>query len=191
MARGNDNIELVYSHGIDIGSKTLYLGGSSGEDINPESASDIIRGLGILSRTRPTEPITIIINSGGGDVDQGLAIYDAIRNTSNTVNACVRGNCYSMAAWILQAADHRSMARNSSMMIHSGQTSIEGNDESAANLWEFYKQQDKRCFDIFMSRLREKNPKFAESKLKRMLRTDTYLWPEQALELGFIDEVLE
>lgn len=194
MARNNssrDNIDLFYAHGVDVVSKTLYLGGLSGEEIDPSSAADMIKGLHILSSIRPSEPISIIINSGGGDVDQGLAIYDAIRNTTSTVNACVRGNCYSMAAWILQAADHRSMAKNSSMMIHDGDKSLEGKTGDIKALKKFYDDMDNRCVDILLERIREKHPGFSKARLYKMLQNDIYLWPEQALELGLIDEVLD
>lgn len=192
MARvAKEHLDLFYQHGIDIGTKCLYLMDSSEGEIDARVAADITKGLHILSRIRPEEPIYIIINSGGGDVNQGLAIYDAIRRTPCKVIATVVGTCYSIAAWILQAADHRIMTPHSSLMIHEGETAYSGNVQTVHKSMEFDARQSELCEALLIERIREKHPGFPMIKLKRLLRIDTYMTPQEALDLGLIDEISE
>lgn len=184
MARINrDYIYYFLDHGVDISTKTLYLGsGNTGEyDVDDALAATMIKGLRILSAIRPEDPIQIIVNCQGGDTQHGLAIYDAIRMVPSPVHGTVIGHCYSIAAWILQACDVRRMSHNSSLMIHHGEGSKT----------QFDKEQDKKCIEILLSRIREKHPNYTETKLDKLLLKDTYLFPEEALELGLIDEVVE
>lgn len=184
MARiSRDNLYMFFEHNIEVSTKTLYLGFGNTDDydLDQQVAADILKGLHILSSIRPEEPIRIIINNLGGETLHGLAIYDAIQRMPCQVHAYVYGHCYSIAAWIIQAADRRVMSTNSSMMIHHG--------ESAKT--EFDKQMDERCVNILLERIRQKHPDFTRAKLEKMLLKDTYFWSNEALEIGLIDEVLE
>jgi ATP-dependent protease ClpP protease subunit len=178
-----DHIYLLFEHGIDIASKTIYIGYGDDEecDLDQKVAADVLKGLHILSVIRPEDSINVLMNCQGGYTQHGFAIYDKIRSLTTPVNITIYGHCYSMASWILQAADHRSMSRNSTLMIHHG----DGPKDA------FSKEQDKRCTRILLDKIREKNPEFTEARLNKMLLRDTYLWPEEALALGLIDEVLE
>jgi ATP-dependent Clp protease protease subunit len=184
MARiSKDNLYLFFEHNIEVSTKTLYLGFGNTEDydLDQKVAADILKGLHVLSSIRPEEPTRILINNLGGETIHGLAIYDAIRRMPGEVHAYIYGHCYSIAAWVIQAADKRYMSKNSSMMIHHGES-----DKT-----EFDRQMDDRCVAILLDRIREKHPEYPKHKLDKLLLKDTYLWPEEALDLGLIDEVLE
>lgn len=73
------------------------------------------------------------------------------------------------------------MTRNSSIMIHDG----EGEKS------RFFREMDVRCRDILLARIREKHPRYQAVSLQKLLDTDTYMWPEQALELGLIDAIID
>lgn len=185
MARiSKDQIDLFYQHNIDLSSKTLYLGYGLEEvdhELDHKCAADMVKGLHLLDRIRPEEQINIIINCQGGDVDHGLAIYDAIRGCSSRVVATVMGHCWSMATWVLQAADYRRATLYSSIMIHDG----EGPKD------RFTKKQDILCRKILLDRIRQKHPEFPVTKLQKMLDTDTYFTAQEALDIGLIDGVVE
>lgn len=193
MRVNKEQIWLFYEHGIELSTKTIYLGyGADDEmDLDQKVTADVLKGLRILSSIRPEEPISILMNNTGGDTQHGLAIYDAIRNVASPVHITVYGHCYSIGAWILQAGDMRRMSKHSSLMIHDGDSIVSGRKEEFKNWHKFYQEQDQVCRDILLERIHEKNPKFSISKLERMLKTDTIMWPKQALELGLIDEVIE
>lgn len=183
MARiSKDYIQYFYEHNVDISTKTIYFGygiADSDIELDHKLASDVIKGLHLLSHIRPDDPIRIIMNCQGGSVEHGLAIYDAIKACKSPVHIVVMGSAYSMAVWVLQAADHRMMSPSSSLMIHDG----EGPKDA------FTKRQDVYCRDILLLSIKEKNPKFTVGELQAMLDTDTYLSSWEALDLGLIDEI--
>jgi ATP-dependent Clp endopeptidase proteolytic subunit ClpP len=65
-----------------------------------------------------TKVINLFVNSPGGDVADGTAIYNALKRNSATINATVDGIAASAASFIIQAADKISMGKGSTMMIH-------------------------------------------------------------------------
>lgn len=69
-------------------------------------------------RTVTAKNITLRINSPGGSVDEGIGIYNAIKDHPATVTGYVEAAAHSIASVILQAADKRVMAPHSRMMIH-------------------------------------------------------------------------
>lgn len=188
-----DHIWMFFEHGIDISTKTLYLGyGADDEmDLDQKATADVLKGLHVLSNIRPEEPIRILLNNTGGDTQHGLAIYDAIHNVTSPVHITVYGHCYSIGAWILQAADKRIMSKHSSLMIHDGDSVVSGKKEEFKNWHKFYEEQDHRCREILLERIREVQPGYTLRQVEKMLKTDTVMWPAQALALGLIDEIIE
>lgn len=187
----NAEIDALFEYGLDIASKTIYIGSGADDDVDVDHvlAANVIKALIILDRIRPESPITVIINCQGGDTQHGMAIYDTIRNCKSEVRGIVVGHAYSMAAWILQACDHRSMTKHSSMMIHGGEEAISGKSGDVRNWKAFYEMQDSLLEDLMFARIIEKNPDFKKTKLQKLLDTDTILWPQQAIDLGLCDSI--
>lgn len=183
MARiSKEYIQYFYEHNVDISTKTIYFGygqESSDVELDHKLTADVLKGLHLLSHIRPEEPINIILNCGGGDVDHGLGIYDTIRECKSPVHIYVTGAAHSMAAWVLQAADLRVMSPSSSIMIHDGSGPKDG----------YTKKQDRYCKQILLEVIRRKHPNFSTIKLQKMLDTDTYFTATEALELGLIDKI--
>lgn len=184
MARVNkEQVWLFFEHGVELATKTIYLGTGDSDDydLDQKVTADVLKGLRILSSIRPEEPISIILNNQGGETQHGLAIYDAIRSLSSPVHITVYGHCYSIGAWILQAGDVRRMSKHSSLMIHHG----------SGDKTTFDREMDEKCVDILLDRIKEKHPDFSKKQLDKMLLKDSYMWPEDALKLGLIDEIGE
>lgn len=189
MTRINrDHISNYYDHGIDLDSKTIDFSG----EITEELAVRTIKSLRILDRILPEKPITIMINSEGGEVDQGLAIYDEIRRCKSQVNTEVVGVAYSMAAWILQAGDTRRATRHSSIMIHQGEEGGLGDRKKDIKKWLRYSdEQDLLCENILLEKIHVRHPEYTRKSLRGLLDVDTIMWPTQAVELGLLDEIIE
>jgi ATP-dependent Clp protease protease subunit len=189
MARfTKDGAGVFLDNDLDIQGRVIYLG----QDIDEDAAELVIKGLHILSASRKEEPVTILLNSGGGDVTQGLAIFDAIRLCESTVRIRVMGEACSMAAIILQAGDVREATVNSRIMIHQG--TIQPPEEHSKNVKSWLKlmdQDDKLCDSILLARIQEKVPKYSYTKLRRQTEFDTWLTAQQAQAWGLIDEVIE
>lgn len=187
-----DHVDKWFNYGIDLDAKLVDFSNAGNEevDLDSELAVRTVKALRILDRIRPEDPITLLIHCEGGDVDAGLAVYDAIRRCKSPVHCEVVGVCYSMAAWVLQAGDVRRMHKHSSLMIHDGEGSVSGKKHEIESSKKFTDYQDRICEDILLDRIREKHPEFTRTKLRKLLATDTYLTPEEALELGLVDQVI-
>ena len=86
--------------------------------VDAESVADIIRGLRHLQKADPATPITLFINSPGGEVQSGLALYDVMSAISCPVRTVCLGLAASMAALLFIAGDTRDMLPHSRVMIH-------------------------------------------------------------------------
>lgn len=194
MARLNrDEVSRFLEHDLEVSNRIIYFGygDPNGDcDLDQVLAARTIKSLYLLDKIRPETPITLIINNQGGDDQHGLGIYDTIQSISSPVVGEVYGHCQSMAVWVLQACSQRYMSQHSSMMIHSGSGSLEGRTEEIEAWKKWQDRQDKVCTDILLTRIREKHPQFQRARLNRMLRVDTLLDSQQALDLGLIDEII-
>lgn len=189
-----ESVDRFYDFDIFVETRTLYMGsvsyneGESGTDFN--MAERIIKGLHVLENASLDKPITIIMNNIGGDPDHGMAIYDAIRLSPCHITIKAMGNAQSMGSIILQAADHRAMSPNTAFMIHYGGFAMHGHAKDVYAQVEKNKTIDKLMIDIFIEKIKEKDPSFARKKLEDMVNFDKYFSADRALELGLIDEIL-
>lgn len=170
-------------HGIDFDNRLIYLSG----DVNEQMAAIGVKGIFALDMAakKGDEPITIILSSDGGCWYAAMAIYDAILHATNKVNVVVVGQAMSMAAVILQAANERIVAPNASIMIHVGSHEFSGHPENFKRWAEEDKRMTTRMEDIFVS-----TSGLARAKIREMLKFDTILTAQEAVELGFADRVL-
>ena len=181
-----ENTMLFFEKGLYIPTRTVSITG----DINRESVDQAIKGLILLDNLASDSPIRILLNSDGGDVNQGLALMDVIRSLKAQVIIDVLGEACSMAAIILQSGDIRRMAPTARLMIHVGSEALEGHVHNVRRWAKYQAKEDEICTDKLLTRIREKHPEFPRSKLVRLLEFDTILTAEESVELGLADEVL-
>ena len=193
-----DDIDRFFQYGIDISTRTIYMGSHSAYDdgdsgVDHEMAEAVVKALHILDTQAPNgdKPITIIMNNPGGGEYHGLAIFDAIKACKNHVVVKVFGYAMSMGSIILQAADERIMAPNSRFMIHYGTWGVYDHPKIAYKWAEEGKKFDKWMIDLYLTKIREKHPKYPRKKVDEMCNFDTILNAKETVELGLADEVLE
>lgn len=189
-----EDIELFHHHKLLIPARTIYLGSEGYDPSGEESGTDFlmverfVKNMAILESINKS-PITIIANNCGGDVHDGLAIYDRIRNSPCHVTMKIYGEASSMGSIILQACDLRIMSQNSVQLIHYGAFSISKEAKSAYKFVDEFKRTDKWMEKIYMDRIKKKDPLFRLGRLQRLLAHDTYLTAEQSLDLGLVDQI--
>lgn len=88
------------------------------ESVTPESSANLFKQLRFLEEQDNTLPITLYINSPGGDVNSGLAVYDYIKSMKSPVNTVCMGLAASMGAILFLAGNERSMFEHTKIMIH-------------------------------------------------------------------------
>jgi len=199
MSKIRKNLDDFFEYGIDTSNRILYMGSAEYDWDGDETGTDfrmaekLIKGLMILDIAAPKgdKPITIMMNNIGGFVYHSLAIYDAIASTKNYVTIICLGHCMSAATIILQAADKRVVSENCSLMIHDGTDGYIGHTQNFIRTAEETKRLVKLIDNIYLKRIKNKNPDFTDKKIRKLLEFDTYLTSEQAVRLGLADEILK
>lgn len=130
------------------------------------------------------DELAVHINSPGGDIFDGLAIYQSLKNHRAQVTVHVDGLAASIASVITMAADKVIMAPKASMMIHDGWTMSVGN---AADMRKAADLLDKQS-DIIASVYADKTGQPVDFWRDRM-RDETWYNAEEALAAGLVDEV--
>jgi ATP-dependent Clp protease protease subunit len=167
--------------------RDIYLIG----DIEKDTARACIERLRDLANDNG-KPITIYINSAGGNVTDGLAIHDAIRHVVSRgveVTIIVQGMAYSMGSIVLQAASERRRFAfpHSWIMIHEpAKWAGWQSTTAAAQHLERLKQMQDQIYRILSSR----SGKPLRQIIKDTKRTDFYLDAQKALDYGLIDAVV-
>lgn len=184
-------IQDWFEYSIDHRHRMLYLSGGSSDDneVDHKMAEVAIKGLVSLDAASDKN-ITLFINTPGGSVEDGMAIYDCIRSCRSHVTGIVLGRAHSMGSIILQACDWRVMGAHASLLIHRGSWYIENNVKEALAQIEYDRRLFERVDNLLLQRIRAKHPRFPKARFTQLLSTDTYLDSDQAIELGLADEKL-
>jgi ATP-dependent Clp protease protease subunit len=167
--------------------RDVYLIG----DIDKDSARGVIERLRELANDSQ-RPITLYINSAGGNVTDGLAIHDAVRHLvsrSVEITIIVQGMAYSMGSVVLQAAStgRRFAFPHSWIMIHEpAKWAGWQSTTAAAQHLDRLKQMQSQIYRI----LADRSAKPLRQIIRDTKRTDFYLDAAKAKEYGLIDDVL-
>jgi len=190
-----DDIDKWHDSGIYIPTRHIYIGSEQSDDDMNESGCDYlmaeraVKNLHVLE-SLSKEPITILMNNVGGDEYHGFAIYDAIRLCESHVTIKVLGHAMSMGSIILQAADERLMSETSRQMIHYGTWGVHDHAKTTQKWAKEGEKIDKWMEQMYLAKMKEKNPHFTLARLQRMLDHDTFLTAKESVECGLADKVL-
>ena len=145
------------------------------------SADQLIAAIG----EKKKQPLTIKVNSVGGDVFEGFALYNAIKNHEGPTTAIVEGIAASAGSLLIMAADSIVLRSASMLMIHNpwmmGVAGESKDFRNAAETLDKIKQ-------IMVERYSERTGNDAET-LSRLLDEETWLTPQEAVDLGFADRI--
>ncbi len=131
--------------------------------------------------------INVHINSYGGEVAEGLAIYNALRRNGAKIRTTCDGFACSIASVIFMAGDERVMSDASLLMIHNAWTSAYG--VNAADLRKLADDMDaitQASKNAYMSRVN-----IDEKRLGELMDAESWILPADAIEMGFATEVEE
>lgn len=161
-------------------------------EVNDESCNKLIKELMYMEGENSTSPITLYINSPGGSVSSGLAVYDTIRLMKSPVRAVVTGIAASMGSIILLACEkeNRYMLPSSKIMIHDcswGSRDLGGHKphEIEQELKQL-KNTNSRLLSIIAERC-EKNVK----EVARITMNDSYFNAQEAVKFGLVSTILD
>lgn len=171
---------------VDAGHAHVYTFYAA---IDAESVQACIAELGLWSRRDPGAPFTIIFNSPGGSVHDGLALFDYIRQLrrlGHHITTVALGRAASMGAILLQAGDRRVVGANAFVLVHEVSHQTGGKVSEMADNVDFTRRLQGRLLDI----LAERSTLTAREILRRWTRKEWWLAADEAVGLGFADEIL-
>ena len=161
------------------------------EDVNHSTASLIVAQMLFLEGQDPDKDIAFYINSPGGSITDGMAIYDTMQYVKCDVSTICIGMAASMGAFLLSAGTKgkRFALPNSEIMIHQPLIGGGGISGQCTDI-KIHSDHLVRTRDKMNTILAANTGKTVE-EVARDTERDNYLTAEQALEYGLIDKVIE
>lgn len=137
-----------------------------------------------LTALEDVDNINVHINSYGGEVAEGLAIYNALKDHPAKVTTYCDGFACSIASVIFMAGDNRVMSDASLLMIHNPWTFTDGNAEELRKQADDLDKIAEASYNAYLA-----NINITREELKALLDAETWLTPAEALDMGFATEV--
>lgn len=156
------------------------------DEITSGSANLFVKQLAYLCQVAATKPITVVINSEGGEIIAGLKICDALEACPVKVNAFCFGKAYSMAAVVFESCSGtRSIVGRSKLMLH--QPLVMGGDSVKKmsvieDMAKELQQKQEEILDIVA-----KKSSLPRETMKEKMKDDWYLTAEEAISIGLAD----
>lgn len=199
-------LQSLHSYNIDLKHRDIFLH-SYITDCDDESGVDyrsaiyLEKNLHILNNIS-SDPIVVHMHLPGGDWQDCLGIYDAIKFSKSHVTILAYGKVESCSSVILQAADTRILMPNTNMLIHYGSISInEEHTKAASSSIAWNDRETEKMVDIFTDRCMETSVIAKEKNWKKMMakkhivsqlanKCDWILTAEESVYYGFADGIL-
>ena len=158
------------------------------EEVNDTTASLVVAQLLYLEAQDPDKDISLYINSPGGSVTAGMAIYDTMNYIKCDVSTICIGMAASMGAFLLAAGakGKRACLPNAEVMIHQPSGGAKGQATDIAIVAEQIIKTKERMNRI----LAERTGQSIET-IARDVERDHYMWADEALSYGIVDKIVE
>lgn len=189
MAKTDGNDTLMHlKDKIDaalLDQRRLFLS----DAIDSDSSEDIIRKLWYLESKAPGKPILLVINSPGGSVDAGFAIWDQIKMITSPVTTLVTGLAASMGSVLsLVAAPKRRFATaQARIMVH--QPRLGGVIQGQATDLEIQAREMLKTRQQLVSIYVQATGKSAAA-IEKAIDRDTWMTAQEALDFGLLDRIV-
>lgn len=130
--------------------------------------------------------IELHVNSNGGDAYQGVAIYNALKQKDAHITAYVDGLACSAATLPLMAAEKVIMGAGTNLLVHNMWAFAMGNAEELRKVADDLDKMMESNRKIYLSKCN-----LTEDELIELMEREEFLTPEEAVEMGFADEIAE
>jgi ATP-dependent Clp protease protease subunit len=179
-ARGERSFD-IYSRLLR--ERIIFLNG----EVNDAVSGLICAQLLFLEADNPNKPINLYINSYGGVITSGLAMYDTMRFIKSPVHTLCMGTARSMGSFLLMAGAHgqRAALPNASLHVHQPLGGFQGQASDILIHAEEIQQTKRR-----ITRLYAEHCGRSYEEVERTLDRDHFMTAEQAREWGLIDRIV-
>ncbi len=180
-SRGGERSYDIYSRLLR--ERIIFLG----DEVNDATASLVVAQILFLESEDPTKDINLYINSPGGSVTAGMAIYDTMNYVKCDVSTICMGMAASMGAFLLSsgAKGKRFALPNSQIMIHQPSGGAKGQATEIQIAAENILKTKKKLNEILAA-----NTGQSVEKVTQDTDRDNFMSAEEALEYGLVDKVI-
>lgn len=152
------------------------------DDNDPDrSAYNIVTELQAIKANN----ITVHINSYGGEVAEGLAIYNTLKNSGKKIKTICDGFACSAASVVFMAGIEREMNSSSLLMVHNAWTWATGNAEQLRKTADDMDKITQASIEAYKA-----TGNISEEKIKELMDNETWITPEEALDYGFATKIV-
>ncbi|MDR3016933.1 MAG: ATP-dependent Clp protease proteolytic subunit [Delftia acidovorans] len=180
-ARGERSFD-IYSRLLR--DRVIFLNG----EVNDAVSALVCAQLLFLEAENPDKPIHLYINSPGGVITSGLAMYDTMQFIQSPVHTLCMGTARSMGSFLLMAGEpgHRMALPNASLHVHQPLGGVQGQaSDIRIHAEEMLRTKDR------VTRLYAQHCGRSYEEVERDLDRDRFMTAEEAREWGLIDKVLD
>ena len=185
LVKSSSGITQVSADSKLLSQRKVFIEG----EISSESACEFIKKILILNEEDTDKPIDVLINSPGGEINSGMAIYDVIQASKAPIRMFCIGRAYSMGAVLFSSGNHgRYMLPHSELMLHEPLLGnrVSGNSSSIQSISESLLETKRR-----MNQILARHTGKSEEEVEKATSYDHYYSPEESREFGLCDEIVE
>ena len=185
LVKSSSGITQVSADSKLLSQRKVFIEG----EISSESACEFIKKILILNEEDTDKPIDVLINSPGGEINSGMAIYDVIQASKAPIRMFCIGRAYSMGAVLFSSGNHgRYMLPHSELMLHEPLLGnrVSGNSLSIQSISESVLETKRR-----MNQILARHTGKSEEEVEKATSYDHYYSPEESREFGLCDEIVD
>ena len=184
QVRTSGGINLVPLTTRLLANRKVFIEG----EIEREKANEFIKQIMLLNIESTTEPIDVLINSPGGEINAGLLMYDVIQASKAPIRTYCIGTAYSMGAVLFACGIHgRYMLPHSELMLHEPLLGnrVGGNVSSIRSISESLMETRKKINGILA-----KHTGKTEEEIEKATSFDHYYTAEESVEFSLADKII-
>lgn len=187
------NVQVKSSNGITLvpvdsrlmANRKIFIEG----EINAEKACEFVKKVMLLNAEDSQQPIDVLINSPGGEINSGMLMYDVIQASKAPIRMFCIGRAYSMGAVLFASGNHgRYILPHGELMIHEPLLGnrVAGNSSSIKSISDILMETKRK-----MNQILAKHTGKSEEEVEEATSFDHYFSPEESIEFGLCDQIVE
>lgn len=184
QVKSSNGISLVPVETRLLAKRRIFLEG----EINQEMACEFVRRVMILAEEDPENPIDVMINSPGGEINAGWMLYDVIQSSKTPLRLFCLGRAYSMAAVLFASGKYgRYMLPNSELMLHEPLLGnrVSGSSSSIKSISDSLLETKRKMNAILV-----KHTGRTEEEIESVISYDHYFTAEESILFGLCDKIV-
>ena len=184
QVKSSNGITLVPLDSRLMAERKVFIEG----EINADKACEFVKQVMLLNAEDPQQPIDVLINSPGGEINSGMLMYDVIQASKAPIRMYCIGKAYSMGAVLFACGNHgRYMLPHGELMIHEPLlgSRVGGNSSSIKSISDSLLETKRK-----MNQILAKHTGKSEEEVEEATSFDHYFSPEESIAFGLCDQIV-